>query len=77
MEWIEDLEFGRVRTQGTLAVGVFIRTCTVSFLPVDWRSITPAGSPRAGHGFFLPVRVLSRMFRGKLLCFLKQSFRCG
>ena len=27
------------------------------------------------HGFFLPVRVLSRMFRGKLLSFLKQSYR--
>src|SRR5271165_5374813 len=26
-------------------------------------------------GFFLPVRVLSRMFRGKLLAFLKQSHR--
>jgi Putative transposase len=25
--------------------------------------------------FFLPVRVLSRMFRGKLLAFLKQSYR--
>jgi hypothetical protein len=29
------------------------------------------------HGFFLPVRVLSRMFRGKLLCFLKWSYRRG
>jgi putative transposase/transposase-like zinc-binding protein len=29
------------------------------------------------HGFFLPVRVLSRMFRGKLLAFLKQAYRCG
>jgi len=27
------------------------------------------------HGFFLPVRVLSRMFRGKLLALLKQSYR--
>ncbi len=27
------------------------------------------------HDFFLPVRVLSRMFRGKLLAFLKQSYR--
>jgi hypothetical protein len=26
-------------------------------------------------GFFLPVRVLSRMFRGKLLAFLSQSYR--
>lgn len=29
------------------------------------------------HGFFLPVRVLSRMFRGKLLNFLKRSYRRG
>ena len=27
------------------------------------------------RGFFLPVRVLSRMFRGKLLAFLRQSYR--
>ena len=31
--------------------------------------------PTRRHGFFLPVRVLSRMFRGKLLAFLKQSYR--
>jgi hypothetical protein len=31
----------------------------------------------ARRGFFLPVRVLSRMFRGKLLAFLKQSYRRG
>jgi Putative transposase len=30
---------------------------------------------RSKHNFFLPVRVLSRMFRGKLLAFLKQSYR--
>jgi hypothetical protein len=27
------------------------------------------------RGFFLPVRVLSRMFRGKLLAFLKRAYR--
>jgi hypothetical protein len=31
--------------------------------------------PIKRRGFFLPVRVLSRMFRGKLLSFLKQSYR--
>jgi Transposase zinc-binding domain/Putative transposase len=31
--------------------------------------------PSRRRGFFLPVRVLSRMFRGKLLAFLKQSYR--
>ena len=29
------------------------------------------------HRFFLPVRVLSRIFRGKLLSFFKQSYRRG
>jgi hypothetical protein len=29
------------------------------------------------RGFFLPVRVLSRMFRGKFLAFLKQAFEKG
>ena len=33
--------------------------------------------PTRRRGFFLPVRVLSRMFRGKLLSFLKQSYRRG
>jgi len=31
--------------------------------------------PSRRHGFFLPVRVLSRMFRGKLLALLNQSYR--
>ena len=30
---------------------------------------------RSRRNFFLPVRVLSRLFRGKLLAFLKQSYR--
>jgi hypothetical protein len=30
---------------------------------------------RSRRNFFLPVRILSRMFRGKLLAFLKQSYR--
>ncbi len=30
---------------------------------------------RSRRNFFLPVRVLSRMFRGKLLAFLKHSYR--
>ena len=33
--------------------------------------------PTKRRGFFLPVRVLSRMFRSKLLSFLKQSYRRG
>jgi len=48
--------------------------------------LVPAGGLALDHsrwiaprlrGFFLPVRVLSRMFRGKLLAFLKQSYRRG
>jgi len=35
--------------------------------------ITPAGSPPDAD--LPPVRVLSRIFRGKLLAFLKQSYR--
>jgi hypothetical protein len=31
MKWIEDLDFGRFRTQGIVAVGVFIRMLTVSW----------------------------------------------
>jgi hypothetical protein len=31
--------------------------------------------PTRRRGFFLPVRVLSRIFRGKLLAFLKRSYR--
>jgi hypothetical protein len=45
--------------------------------------LVPAGGLAIDHscwvaarrGFFLPVRVLSRMFRGKLLALLKQSYR--
>ncbi len=45
--------------------------------------LVPAGGLALDHsrwvasrrGFFLPVRVLSRMFRGKLLAFLKQGYR--
>ena len=48
--------------------------------------LIPAGGLAPDHsrwiatkrrGFFLPVRVLSRMFRGKLLSFLKRSYRSG
>ena len=48
--------------------------------------LVPAGGLAPDHsrwvatrrrGFFLPVRVLSRMFRGKLLSFLKRSYRSG
>ena len=52
--------------------------------PPHLHCLVPAGGlafdhsrwiPTRRRGFFLPVRVLSRMFRGKLLSFLKQSYR--
>jgi Putative transposase/Transposase zinc-binding domain len=38
-------------------------------------ALDPSRWVASRRGFFLPVRVLSRMFRGKLLAFLKQSYR--
>ncbi len=38
-------------------------------LPSQWVSCRP--------GFFLPVRVLSRLFRGKFLALLEEAFRAG
>jgi hypothetical protein len=40
MEGIENLDFGRFRTQGTVGVGVYILISTASFLPAA--SIQPA-----------------------------------
>jgi hypothetical protein len=47
--------------------------------------LVPAGGLALDHsrwiscrsGFFLPVRVLSRLFRGKMLAFLKQAYQNG
>src|SRR5208337_4217509 len=47
--------------------------------------LVPAGGLARDHsrwiacrpGFFLPVRVLSRLFRGKMLAFLKQAYKQG
>ena len=44
MKWIEDLDFGRFRTQGIVAVGVFIPMSTASFPPAAWLRTIPAGS---------------------------------
>ena len=38
--------------------------------------MAPVGSP-VGPGFFLPVRVLSRVFRGKFLALLRSAFDRG
>jgi Putative transposase len=52
----------------------FIRTSTVSSLPADSRPTVPGGiHPR--YPFFLPVHVLSRVFRGKFVAGLKRRFQ--
>jgi len=44
-------------------------------VPAGGLSLDRSRWVRSRRDFFLPVRVLSRMFRGKLLAFLKQSSR--
>jgi len=39
--------------------------------------ITPAGSAHAPPSSFLPIKVLSRVFRGKFVAGLKTAFREG
>jgi hypothetical protein len=36
-----------------------------------------AKSGKRRQPFFAPVRILSRVFRGKFIAFLKQAFACG
>ena len=45
------------------------------FRRVDFRWITRSGSILTKYAFFLPVKVLSRVFRGKFLDRLKRAFR--
>ncbi len=53
-----------------------ILMCIASCREVGWLPMARVGSP-AGHGFFLPVRVLSRVFRGKFLALLRSAFDQG
>ena len=43
MKWIEHLDFGSFRTQGIVAVGVTILTCTVSCRAEDYRPMDSVG----------------------------------
>ena len=52
------------------------RTSTASCRAAGCRPTARAGSP-CRPGFFLPVRVLSRVFRGKFLALLKAAFDQG
>ena len=71
MERIKDLDLNVFCTQGTVGVGVLIRTCIVWSREEDSDPIQrwiPCG-PK----FFLPVKVLSVVFRGKFLTALELS----
>ncbi len=50
------------------------RTCTASCRPAASRRITSAGFVRSTTGFFLPVKVLSRVFRGKFVAALRRAY---
>ena len=52
------------------------RMSIASFPPAACRSITRTGSNHA-IAFFLPIKVLSRVFRGKFVAALKRAFRDG
>ena len=53
-----------------------IRMSIASFRPADWQPITRAGFPRR-HDFFLPVKVLGRVFRGKFVAGLRELHAAG
>ena len=76
MEWVkgvEDLDIRIFRAQGIVGVGVFIHMFIASFQP----AVSPQ-TARVGyvHGirFFLPVKVLSRVFRGKFVAGFEAAF---
>src|ERR1700746_1815703 len=67
-EWVKTVEDVDVRgfcTQGTVGVGVFTRTCIVSWPPADCRSIAPTGSSRAPPSSF-PSRYSVASFAASL-----------
>ena len=53
-----------------------LRNCESSCAAVNL-SITTIGPSHSGYPFFLPVKVLSRVFRGKFVSSLKQAFQKG
>jgi len=73
---VQDLNIRIMRPHGIVGVGAIIPMCTASFraggLAPDhtrWISAPP--------GFFLPVKILSRVFRGKFVAGLRQLHRDG
>ena len=73
---VEDLNIRIVRAQGIVGVGVTIHH--IHFL-VPGGGIAPDGKSwiPCRPGFFLPVQVLSRMFRGLFLHYLEKAFAAG
>ena len=72
MKRIVNLDVRIFRAQGIVSADVTIRMSTASFRPADCRRISRDGStPRPG--FFLPVRVLSKVFRGKFIAALEAA----
>ena len=76
VKWIEDPNTRFIRAQGIVGVGVTILIFTASLtgggIAPDGKSWIPCRS-----GFFLPVRVLSRMFRGLFLHHMEKAFLGG
>ena len=73
MERVDNLDARTFCAQGIVGVGALIPTCTASFQPAVSRQTTHAGFMH--HHFFLPVKVLSRVFRGKFVAGLKRLIR--
>ena len=68
----KNLNVRDARTQGIVRDDGYILTFTASSLPEESRQITAIGS---GHRFFLPLKPLRRLFRGKFIDGLKRLYR--
>ena len=66
MERVEDLDVRVFRAQGIVSADATIRMFIAWCRPAVSRPITSAGCIRR-YPFFLPVKVLSRVFRGKFV----------
>ncbi len=77
VERVEDSDLRGVYARGIVGAGGAIRTCIASCRPVASRPIISAGSDPKYAGFFLPVKVLSRVFRGKFVEQLRRAYTRG
>ena len=74
VEWIDDLDMRIFRAQGIVGVDGLILMSTASFPPVASLPTAPRWI-ESSHRFFLPVHVLSRVFRGKFCQQLRELFQ--